>query len=150
MKNLNDLTHQEYMHLLEQGMLWEFYPQATGVFLMDCDSRDSIEILDDELEQDVDNILKKDIEADTDTQNTLMQLAVDRVEDGMPEFQFSETNSQKITDVVDFFDLMFMLYKSKGFESTIQVKIKEHPLYDDRWIEYNPMDDTIIDSQGTP
>ena len=36
MKNLHDLTKQEYAQLLKSGMFWEFYPQATGIYEEDC------------------------------------------------------------------------------------------------------------------
>jgi len=35
-KLLKDFTEEEYNILKSTGMLWEFYPEASGVFVVDC------------------------------------------------------------------------------------------------------------------
>ena len=37
LKPLTSLTEREYVSLKNGGMLWEFYPEATGSYLIDSD-----------------------------------------------------------------------------------------------------------------
>ena len=35
-KSLTDLTEHEFRTLKKMGFLWEFFPEATGVYKEDC------------------------------------------------------------------------------------------------------------------
>jgi len=54
MKDLSELTEEEYSLLLKSGMMWEIFPEATGIYFQDCKKA-----INDEIGRGMENDIEK-------------------------------------------------------------------------------------------
>jgi hypothetical protein len=54
MKDLSKLTEEEYSLILKSGMMWEIFPEATGVYKQDCQKA-----INDEIGRGMENDIEK-------------------------------------------------------------------------------------------
>lgn len=130
MRELHELSWEDYEYLLKSGMLWEFYPEASGHFGIDSDpDYDGLE--DDEMCES---------EEEEEPYITGFSTSIHYSDGKGYELPLFDLMSDGGADTNMFFRFAFELYRQCGFVNELKLKIF-NPLFKDTVVTFNPESD---------